>query len=249
MTRFLRPFALVLVGVLVLAACGGSASDESTSTTQAQVVDDQMSDDAMSDDAMSDMGDDEMSDMGDDEMSDMGDDEMSDDAMSDMGDDEMSDDAMSDMGDDEMSDGEMSDMNDLMSVIIAQGDLTVLDELVHAADLQGTLHDDGPFTVFAPTDAAFDAYFDSMGMTAEDLASDVDALTDLLGAHIVDGIDDAEMVMGMDGQSFTTRAGSRLDVSVDGDTVMVGGATVLDYDIAADNGVVHVIDTVLSTSG
>jgi uncharacterized surface protein with fasciclin (FAS1) repeats len=236
MTRFLRPFALVLVGVLVLAACGGSASDESTSTTQAQVVDDQMSDDAMSDDAMSDMGDDEMSDMGDDEMSDMGDDEMSDDAMS-------------DMGDDEMSDGAMSDMNDLMSVIIAQGDLTVLDELVHAADLQGTLHDDGPFTVFAPTDAAFDAYFDSMGMTAEDLASDVDALTDLLSAHIVDGIDDAEMVMGMDGQSFTTRAGSRLDVSVDGDTVMVGGATVLDYDIAADNGVVHVIDTVLSTSG
>jgi uncharacterized surface protein with fasciclin (FAS1) repeats len=167
-----------------------------------------------------------------------------------MADDDMADDDMADddMADDDMSD-EMSEMNDLMSVITGQGDLTVLDELIHAADLNGTLHNDGPFTVFAPTDAAFAAYLSAMGMTAEDLASDSDALANLLRAHIVDGTDDAEMVMGMDGQSFTTLAGTQIDVLVDGDTVSVGGATVLEYDIAAGNGVVHVIDMVLAPAG
>jgi uncharacterized surface protein with fasciclin (FAS1) repeats len=58
--------------------------------------------------------------------------------------------------------------------------------------------------------------------------------------------EDSEMVMGMDGQTFTTLNGAPLEVSVDGDTVMVGEATILRYDIVASNGVVHVIDTVLT---
>jgi transforming growth factor-beta-induced protein len=49
----------------------------------------------------------------------------------------------------------------------------------------------------------------------------------------------------MDGQSFTTEAGTPLEVTVDGDTVLVGDATVERYDIQASNGVVHVIDAVL----
>lgn len=57
--------------------------------------------------------------------------------------------------------------------------------------------------------------------------------------------EDAEMVMAMNGRSFTTAAGTSLSVSVEGDTVMVGGATVERYDIQASNGVIHVIDTVL----
>ena len=57
--------------------------------------------------------------------------------------------------------------------------------------------------------------------------------------------EDADMVMAMDGQSFTTAADTMLDVTVDGDTVMVGDATVERYDIQASNGVIHVIDAVL----
>ena len=251
----LRFLALLVAGAIALTACGGDDAIDDTQpeagaqTTEApDTSDDNMSDDEMSDDEMSDdeMSDDEMSD---DEMSD---DEMSDDEMSTtmMSDDEMSDDEMSDdMTDGDMTDDGMEAMNDLMSVIVGQGDLTVLDELVHAAGLQDTLHDDGPFTVFAPSDAAFAAYGDAMGMTTEELAADVDTLTALLTAHIVDGTDDADMVMGMDGQSFTTLAGTQIDVSVDGDTVTVGGATVVDYDIAADNGVVHIIDMVLAPAG
>ena len=247
----LRFLALLVAGAIALTACGGDdAIDDTQSEAGAQTTeapdtsDDNMSDDEMSDDEMSDdeMSDDEMSD---DEMSD---DEMSDDDMSD--DDNMTEDEMSDdMTDEDMTGDGMEAMNDLMSVIVGQGDLTVLDELVHAAGLQDTLHDDGPFTVFAPSDAAFAAYGNAMGITTEELAADVDTLTALLTAHIVDGTDDADMVMGMDGQSFTTLAGTQIDVSVDGDTVTVGGATVVDYDIAADNGVVHIIDMVLAPAG
>jgi uncharacterized surface protein with fasciclin (FAS1) repeats len=146
------------------------------------------------------------------------------------------------MADDEMAD----EMNDVMSLIVNRDDLSVLNDAIHATGLQDMFHNDGPFTVFAPTDAAFADYFGEMGMTADDLLGDVDALTALLQAHVVAGSDDSAMVMGMDGQSFTTLAGNELSVSVAGDTVTVGDATVLEYDVTADNGVIHVIDTVLT---
>ena len=170
---------------------------------------------------------------------DMADDEMADD---DMADDEMADD---DMADDEMADDDMS-MNDVMGLIMGRDDLTALDDAIHAAGLQDTLHDGGPFTIFAPNDDAFAAYLGEMGMTADDVFADTDALTVLLQAHVVEGADDAAMVMEMDGQDFTTLAGNELTLAVDGDTVMVGGATVVEYDVLADNGVIHVIDTVLT---
>jgi uncharacterized surface protein with fasciclin (FAS1) repeats len=133
-----------------------------------------------------------------------------------------------------------------MSLIVNRDDLTVLDEAIHAAGLNDVLHDDGPFTVFAPTDDAFAAYLGDMGTTAEDVLADVDALTVLLQAHVVAGTDDAAMVMGMDGQSFTTLAGNELAVAVDGESVMIGDAMIVEYDLLADNGVIHVIDTVLA---
>jgi uncharacterized surface protein with fasciclin (FAS1) repeats len=148
------------------------------------------------------------------------------------------------MADDEMSDDEMS-MNDIMSLIVDRDDLSVLDEAIHAAGLQDTLHTGGPFTIFAPSDDAFAAYLGDMGMSAEDVFADVDALTRLLQAHIVEGTDDSAMVMGMDGQSFTSLAGGQLDVMVDGDSVTINGARITEYDIAGDNGVIHIIDTVL----
>ena len=248
--RARRLLALLVAAALVLAACGGddddpvaAASDDAT----AEVSDDEMSDDEMAEDEMSDdemMSDEEMSD---DEM--MSDEEMSDDEM--MSDEEMSDDEM--MSDEEMADGEMmSDddmaeaMNDLMSVIIGRGDLSILDDAVHAADLQDVLHDEGPFTIFAPTNAAFEAYLGQMGMSADEALADADTLAALLQAHIVSGTNDASMVVDLAGGTLTTLAGTELAITVDGDVVTVGDATVLEVDVVADNGVIHVIDTVLS---
>jgi uncharacterized surface protein with fasciclin (FAS1) repeats len=67
----------------------------------------------------------------------------------------------------------------------------------------------------------------------------------ILGYHVVTMMEDSEMVMSMDGQTFDTLNGAPLDVTVDGETVLVGDATVVRYDLSASNGVIHVIDTVL----
>ena len=76
----------------------------------------------------------------------------------------------------------------------------------------------------------------------------VEVPAELLQAHVVEGTDDSAMVMSMDGQALTTLAGTELTITVDGDTVMVGDATVVDYDVMASNGIIHVIDTVLAPS-
>ena len=265
--RTRKPAALAIVAALALAACGDDSNDSvADAPIEDTVADDEMADDEMADDEMADddMADDEMADddMSDDEMADdeMADDDMSDDEMADdeMADDDMSDDDMSDddmgdddmadddMADDDMADDDMSDMNDVMSVILGRDDLSILDDALHAAGLNDALHNDGPFTVFAPTNAAFEAYLGEMGMSADDVLADTETLTGLLQAHVVAGTDDSAMVMDMAGQSFTTLAGNELAVVVNGDIVMVGGATVTEYDLSASNGVIHVIDTVLT---
>jgi uncharacterized surface protein with fasciclin (FAS1) repeats len=176
-------------------------------------------------------------------------DEMAGDEMADeMSDDEMADEMTSDEMADEMADDEMS-MNDVQSLITGRSDLTVLDAAIHAAGLDAALHDEGPFTVFAPTDEAFAAYLGEMGMTVDEVLADVDGLTRLLQHHVVAGNETADMVVSMTEMPFTTLAGTELPVTVDGDTVMVGEATVIETDLAADNGVVHIIDTVLTPPG
>jgi uncharacterized surface protein with fasciclin (FAS1) repeats len=228
--RTRTPAALAIVGALALAACGsddGSADTAASSPTTTEAMsDDEMSDDEMSDDEMSD-----------DEMSD---DEMSDDEMSD---DEMSDDDMSDdMSDEEMAAAE----GDIVVVAAGRNDLTTLVAAIEAAGLAGTLAGDGPFTVFAPTDEAFVEYLGEMGMTAEDALADTTFLSTLLQGHVVEAADDSSMVAGMVDNPFVSLAGTELPVTVDGDTITIGGAEIIEADIFATNGVIHVIDTVLA---
>jgi uncharacterized surface protein with fasciclin (FAS1) repeats len=185
----------------------------------------------------------------------MSDDEMSDDEMSD---DEMSDDEMSDdeMSDDEMSDDEMSDdmsdeemaaaAGDIVVIAAERDDLTTLVAAIEAAGLAGTLANDGPFTVFAPNDEAFMDYLGDMGMTAEDALADTEFLSTLLQGHVVEAGDDSAMVAGMVDNPFVSLAGTELPVTVDGDTITIGGAEIVEADIFATNGVIHVIDTVLA---
>ncbi|HUV19721.1 MAG TPA: fasciclin domain-containing protein [Ilumatobacteraceae bacterium] len=230
--RTRTPAALAIVGALALAACGSddnSADDAAASpaTTEA-MAEDEMSEDEMSDDEMSDdeMSDDEMTETTDD----MSDDEMSDDEMSD------------DMSDEEMAAAE----GDLVVVASGRDDLTTLVAAIEAAGLTAALTGEGPFTIFAPNDEAFEDYLGEMGMTAEDALADTVFLSTLLQGHVVEAGDDSAMVAGMVDNPFVSLAGTELPVTVDGDTITIGGAEIVEADIFATNGVIHVIDTVLA---
>jgi uncharacterized surface protein with fasciclin (FAS1) repeats len=140
---------------------------------------------------------------------------------------------------------EMMD-DDVLAVAEAEGDLGTFLAALDAAGIMEDFHGEGPFTLFIPTDDAFAAYLDQAGMSQEEAFAGAEMLQSVLGYHVVTMTEDSEMVMGMDGQTLTTLNGAPLEVTVDGDTVMVGEATILRYDIVASNGVVHVIDAVLA---
>jgi len=131
---------------------------------------------------------------------------------------------------------------DIVALAAGTPELSTLVSAVGAAELVETLQGDGPFTVFAPTNDAFSA----VGQETLDelLAPEGKAqLTDILTYHVVPG----ELMAAdlQDGQELETVQGGKLQVSVEGDTVRVGDATVVKADVDASNGVVHVIDAVL----
>ena len=148
------------------------------------------------------------------------------------------------MMDDTSTTAEMME-EDVLAVAAAEGDLDTFLGALEAAGIMEDFHGEGPFTLFIPTDDAFSAYVEESGMTEEEVLAGGEMLQSLLGYHVVTMMEDSEMVMGMDGQTFTTLNGAPLDVIVDGETVMVGDATIVRYDLSASNGVIHVIDTVL----
>ncbi len=150
----------------------------------------------------------------------------------------------------EMSEEMTGDMTEeslgsIVDVAVEAGSFTTLVAAVQAAGLEETLATGGPFTVFAPTDEAFAAALEALDLTAEELLADTETLTSILTYHVVDGEVPAGTVVTLDGQSVETLNGASVDVTVDGDTVMVNDATVVAVDVAADNGIIHVIDTVL----
>ncbi|MEL7121531.1 MAG: fasciclin domain-containing protein [Bacteroidota bacterium] len=118
---------------------------------------------------------------------------------------------------------------------------TTLETALDAADLVETLEGDGPFTVFAPTDAAF-AAVDSATL-ASLLADPMGDLTTVLLYHVVGDL--ALSTDLSDGQNITTLNDQDVIVSIQGDSVLINEALVVMKDIETDNGVVHVIDGVL----
>jgi uncharacterized surface protein with fasciclin (FAS1) repeats len=114
---------------------------------------------------------------------------------------------------------------------------TALDE----ADLERTLSGEGPFTVFAPTNAAFDALPPG---TLNALLANKTALTEVLTYHVVPGSYLSTRIASM--TSIPTVQGSALPVTVQAQGgIRVDGANVVTADIPASNGVVHIIDTVM----
>ena len=131
---------------------------------------------------------------------------------------------------------------DIVDTAVAAGDFKTLVAAVKAAGLVDTLKGAGPFTVFAPTDAAFAKL---PAGTVEDLLKpeNKEKLVAILTYHVVPAKAMAADVAGM--TSAKTVSGKELKLKVEDGKVMVNDAKVVKADIACSNGVIHVIDTVL----
>ena len=132
--------------------------------------------------------------------------------------------------------------NTVVDIIVNSPDHTILETAVLAAGLEGALSGAGPFTVFAPTDAAFQAL--PAGTIAALLADPTGLLTDILTYHVVAG--QALSTDLSNGQSIVTLNGESVTVTINANGVFINDAKVTVADILADNGVVHVIDAVLT---
>jgi uncharacterized surface protein with fasciclin (FAS1) repeats len=130
---------------------------------------------------------------------------------------------------------------DIASVATTNPNLTTLVAALKAGDLVTTLQGTGPYTVFAPTNAAFA----SIQSTVDNLLKPQNKgqLQSVLKYHVVPGIYMAADLK--DGQLLKTAEGESLKVSVKNGVVKINGATVVTADVQASNGVVHVIDGVL----
>ena len=129
---------------------------------------------------------------------------------------------------------------DIVEVAVRAGDFKTLANLLTQAELVETLKGEGPFTVFAPTDAAFAKI---PAETVNALLADKDALRNVLLYHVVAGELKAADVVGA--KEVKTVQGSSAAISMVDGKAMIDGATITATDVVAKNGVIHVIDTVI----
>lgn len=135
---------------------------------------------------------------------------------------------------------------DIVDTAVGAGSFKVLVEAVQAAGLVDALKAPGPLTVFAPTDDAFAAALKDLGITKEALLADKAKLAAILQYHVVSGKVMAADVVKLDGKTAATLGGKTIAIAVSGGNVTLNGSTkVVTTDVAASNGVIHVIDKVL----
>ena len=137
-----------------------------------------------------------------------------------------------------------ADPQSIVDVATANGSFTTLIAALEATGLDTTLSDmDSKFTVFAPTDDAFAL----LGQDVIDsLLADTDTLSDILTYHVISGEVDSSAAISSAGSLVEMVNGDSVGLSLDGDNLLVNTATVILVDVAADNGVIHVIDAVLT---
>ena len=134
-------------------------------------------------------------------------------------------------------------MSYITQVVFTDKNLTTLKKGIMASDLDQTLSQQGPFTVFAPSDGAF-AKLQAGTMDNLLLPQNKAALTDLLHLHVVKGKLKLEDLK--DGDRLQTMNGKELSVHVQDGKVSLNGATIQTGDIKSTNGVIHSVDTVLN---
>ncbi|MEA5600864.1 fasciclin domain-containing protein [Nostoc sp. UHCC 0252] len=130
-------------------------------------------------------------------------------------------------------------MANIIETATNNGSFTTLVAAIQAAGLEGTLNGNGPFTVFAPTDEAFNKL---PAGTVDALLKDIPKLKKILTYHVVSG-----KVLAADVAKLkTAKTVEGSEVKIDASNgVKINDAKVATADVAADNGVIHVIDTVL----
>lgn len=136
----------------------------------------------------------------------------------------------------------------ISAFVAANADYSSLGAALDRANLTATLDGDGAFTVFAPNNAAFSAFLDANGFaTLEDVP--VDLLTSVLLNHVVDGINESGSLVTGYISSLATEATSGANLSLfintDGGVTINGSSMVTAADIAASNGVIHAVDSVI----
>ena len=130
-------------------------------------------------------------------------------------------------------------MADIVDTAVSAGSFTTLVAAVKAAGLVDTLKGAGPFTVFAPTDEAFAKLPEG---TVEALLKDIPKLTKILTYHVVSGKVLAADVVNLKSAKTVEGSEAKIDAS---NGVKINDSTVTTADVAADNGVIHIIDSVL----
>ncbi|MCG8613736.1 MAG: fasciclin domain-containing protein [Pseudomonadales bacterium] len=135
----------------------------------------------------------------------------------------------------------------IVEIAVTDGNFTKLVAGLQATGLDTTLTDaTAEFTVFAPTDAAFDALQTDLGLSDAELLA-LPNLADILTKHVVAGAVDSVTAFTLNGVDVTTVNGETVAVAIDSGEFSVDDAKVTAFDIRATNGIIHVIDTVILT--
>ena len=137
------------------------------------------------------------------------------------------------------------ELGSIVDVARDAGSFLTLLTALEAAGLDATLADeDSDFTVFAPTDEAFEALPEG---TLDTLLADTDLLTDVLLYHVIaDSVVDSDTALSLAGTTQLMANEAKLAITVRGDALYLNESVVIDTDIEASNGVIHVIDAVLT---
>lgn len=131
----------------------------------------------------------------------------------------------------------------IVDIALANDDFSMLVTALQAADLVGALQGEGPFTVFAPTNDAFAKIPEE---TLNALLADTPALTGVLTQHVVPAQIGSIQAFAANGKAVDTLSGDDVSVSLQDGELIIQGAKVVVKDIYATNGVIHVIDTVIT---
>lgn len=142
------------------------------------------------------------------------------------------------------TDIEVPEPETIIDIAAGTAELTTLAATIEAAGLTGTLAAEGPYTILAPTDEAF-AAIPEEALAELTAPENIEDLQTVLGLHVIPGIITSADLE--DGTTVTTLAGDELTVAIDASgQITVGGAAVIGADVLADNGVIHIIDTVIT---
>lgn len=132
----------------------------------------------------------------------------------------------------------------VLAIIRERDDLTTFAAAANALGTPGVFTQERGVTILAPNDDAFGELSDE---ELDTIFEDPEVLAALISDHLAVGASTTETLVDADG--FANASAKSLTVEVDGETIVVGGATIVEGDLTAENGVVHVIDTVISSSG